>query len=114
MKKFFDIKRTKMTDDAAYRHKPVTVGKTVLVFILVSFIASIISSLIPMMVESAFTFSEASKSGLLDAYTAAAKAGNAEAVDAILTEIFASATMPWWLIVVELSSLAFVIGTVIF
>ncbi|MBQ3040758.1 MAG: CPBP family intramembrane metalloprotease [Clostridia bacterium] len=114
MRKFFDIKRTKMTDDAAFRHKPVTAGKTVLTFLLVYIIASLLSSVIPLIVDSAYILTQASKIGLLDAYTAAAKAGNAEAADAILAQIFESIKTPSWLVAIELASLALAGVTAIF
>ena len=114
MKRFFDIKRTKMTDLAAFRHRPVTAGKTVLSFVLVAIVASLISSLIPLAVESGYTLSQASKSGLLDAYTSAVNSKNSELANQILTQIYETASTPWWMVIVELTSLAFVGGAAIF
>ena len=114
MKNLFDIKRTRMTDDAAFRHNPVQPGKTVLTFILVYFVAGLLSSLVSLIADSAYNLIMASKSGLLDAYTAAAKAGDAAAVEEILSELFTTIESPWWLVIVDLFATAIVAGAAIF
>ncbi len=114
MKKFFDIKRTKMTDDAAFRHTPTTAGKTVLMFILVYIIASLISSIIPAIADSVYNLILASRSGLFDAYAEAARNGDSAQVEAIINELLESIKTPSWLIIVELFAKALVAGSAIF
>lgn len=44
--KFPELKRTNMIDEAAFKHKPITILKAILIFVLVSLIAKAISSTI--------------------------------------------------------------------
>lgn len=114
MNKFFNIKRTKMTDDAAFRHNPVNAGKIILTFILVYFVAGFFSALIPTIVESVYNLIIASKNGLLDAYVSAAQSGDATAVEAVLNELMESIVAPWWIVAVELFATLLIAGCVIF
>ena len=117
MNKFFDIKRTRMTDDAAFRHTPVQPGKTALIFILVYFVSGLLSSIIPGIVSSIYTMSKVVKSGLWTEYTAAASAADAVGAEEALIKISEYALniqAPWWQTAVELFATAIMAGGAIF
>ena len=114
MNKFFNIKRTKMIDEAAFRHNPVTTGKGILSFILVYFLANILSSLIDFGVSFVYGIVYSIKSGLLTDYYNAVEAENQEEAERIINELMAGIDVPWWFIIVELFSTALIILVAIF
>lgn len=110
----FNIKRTKMIDDAAFRHAPRTPGKTVLTFILFYFVANFLSSLITFAVDLGYNIYVFVKSGLISEYYDATKSQNTEELERILDKMLELTTIPWWFVIVELFASALIIGACIF
>lgn len=114
MKDLFNIKRTKMIDDAAFRHAPRTPGKTVLSFILFYFVANFLCSIITFAVDLGYNLYTFIKSGLMSEYYDATKSQNAEALEEVLDKMLELTSIPWWFVCVELFASALIIGACIF
>lgn len=94
MNKIFMIKRTKMIDEAAFRHKPTPPGRGILSFILVYFLANIFSSLIMFAVTFVYSIVYSVKSGLLDVYSKALEDGNQEAAEEAINALMEGIEVP--------------------
>ena len=114
MKKLFNFQRTKMIDEAAFRHAPRTPGKTVLSFILFYFVANFILSIITFGVDLAYNGYVFVKSGLFVKYYEATANQNQEELEAVIEEMLEMTTIPWWFTIVELFASAVIIGACIF
>ncbi len=114
MKNLFDLKRTKMVDEAAFRHKPTTTGKGILTFVLVYIISNLISVIIPSIIDTIYNFRRLKSTGLIDEYYNAVQSGNAEKEAELFEMMFSNVASPWWLIAVELFASIFVAAVAIF
>ncbi len=114
MKNLFNIKRTKMIDDAAFRHTPRTPGKTVLSFILFYFVANFLYGIITFAVDLGYNTYLFIKSGLISEYYDATKSQNEEALEIVLDKMIELTSIPWWFVCVELFASALIIGACIF
>ena len=106
MKKFFDIKRTRMIDVAAYGHTPASFMRVFISFFLVYIISNAASNLI------AFPFTFIYDSTIFD-YILELFKGNYEAAESILNQSPVTDT-PWWIFLLDLFSYGFVIFASIF
>lgn len=109
MNKLFDIKRTKMIDEAAFGHKPSTFGRTLGTFLLVLIITSLASGLI---VGITTTVYDAIKNNVFSNMMSIAQSSGYESAMTYFEE--SAFSFPWWMTYVSLFSSAIVIFGAIF
>ncbi len=112
MKKIFDIKRTKMVDEAARGHTPSHFGRVFLAFFLVYIISNAAINLITTLPLTIYNFAVSMKDGSYDLFKEAMDASDLDKAIDILYEI--SANVPWWAFAILLFGYGFLIFASIF
>lgn len=112
MKKIFDVKRTRMIDEAAFGHTPASFGRVFLAFFLVYIISNAASNLVSSFPLAIYSFFTAMKSGAYDVFKTALENGNMEEAYAFLDSIITS--IPWWAFLLQLFAYGFMIFASIF
>lgn len=110
--KLFDIKRTKMIDEAAFMHRPSSFGKTFWPFLLLVFICDFIASIIVGIVGSIYDTVIYIKDGTYEAMVNAM--GEGQSFMDVFSTYMSDVTIPWWLDFVTLFSYGITIAGVIF
>lgn len=113
MNKLFDIKRTKMIDEAAFMHKPSSSGKLFGIFLLVIILCNLASGLIVGLVTTVHDTIIYSQNGVYDAMLEIIDAGGS-VNDAMKYLEDNMLDLPWWITFVTLFSNAVTIFGAIF
>ena len=108
--KLFDIKRTKMIDEAAFMHRPSTFGKTFWPFLLVVIVCEMIAGMLVSLVGSIYETIVYIKDGTYEAILE--EMNNGAAFVDVIDKL--TSALPWWLDFVMLFSYGITIAGVIF
>ena len=112
MKRIFDIKRTKMIDEAAFGHAPASFARAFLAFFIVYIISNFASNLVSTLPLAIYSFAVAMKNGAYEVFESAVENGDMEAAYAFLDGIIES--IPWWAFLLQLFAYGFMIFASIF
>ncbi len=112
MRNLFNIKRTKMIDEAAKHHNPRALGKVFLSTFLVFIISNVISNIITTIPLTIYYFFVSMQNGTYAQVEAAILNGKMSQATAILYNMMA--VLPWWAVLIQLLSNAVLVGAVIF
>ena len=112
MNKLFDIKRTKMIDEAAFMHKPSTFGRMLWPFLLVVILTSMASGLIIGIATTIYSMIVYTRTGAMDEMTTIMQNDGYHGVMSYLE--LNPIEAPWWLGYIGLFSSAVVIFGAIF
>lgn len=112
MKRIFDIKRTRMVDEATLGHTPTPLGRVFLAFFLVYIISTTASNLIGTFPIAIYNFIVALKNGAYAVFEEAIYKGDMDTAYEFMLDI--TSNMPWWAFVLQLLASAFMIVATIF
>ena len=111
MNKLFDIKRTKMVDEAALRHNPTSFGKVYLIGLLIFIISNVISNIITTVPTTIYYLIVAVQNGTYAEIEAAILDGNTSLATLLLYNMIGA--LPWWATLLELFTGGVLFGAVI-
>jgi len=111
---FFNLKRTKMVDEAAYNHKPQRLIMTLFIFYLVYFIAQLLSNVIVSIASMFWLLNDKEFISFMKEYMEATMSGefDADYFTAVINSVVART--PSWIVAVSLIAFVMLIATAIF
>ena len=111
MNKLFNIKRTKMIDEAAKGHNPSAFGKIFLAVFLVYIISNAITNLVTTVPTTIYYLALAIQNGTYAEIEAAVLEGNTSLATSLLYSMMT--TLPWWASLLQLLGGGVLFGAVI-